>query len=222
MRLIADIHERTSGIAAELIRLGVDVEEHRLDAGDYRLDGLALIERKTVEDLHQSVYRGRFWAQIGKLRHATRWPYLLIEGRSLYGGCLSPEAVRGLVIAVSDLGVTVCRSDDVHDSARWIHRIASRRVTAPSRNRPVYAQRPNRSELISPAEQALAAAPGVSTATARTLLSHFGTLRDVLSASHVELTSVPGVGPRRAAEIAALATGTGHSGVSRNGVRRAT
>src|SRR6266576_1732119 len=222
MRLIADIHERESGIAAELRRLGADVEEHQLDAGDYRLGGLALIERKTVTDLHQSVYRGRFWAQIGKLRRSTRWPYLLIEGQLLYCGCLSREAVRGLIIAVSDLGETVCRSDDVRDSALWIHRIASRRATAPNRDIPVYAQRQNRYERDSPAEQALSAAPGVSTVTARTLLVRFGTLKDVLLASHAELMSVPGVGPSRAAEIAALAAGTSHSGLSRNGVRRAT
>lgn len=222
MRLIADVHERESGIATELRRLGVDVEERLLHAGDYRLDSLTLIERKTVADLHQAVYRGRFWAQIGKLRRATSWPYLLIEGPSLYRGCLSPNAVRGLVIAVSDLGVTICRSDDVRDSAHWIHRIAVRRDTAPVRDRPVHAQRPKRNAQVLPAEQALAAAAGVSTVTARTLLLSFGTLLGVLSASRADLEAVPGVGPRRAAKIAELATGTSHSDARRNGGHRAT
>jgi DNA excision repair protein ERCC-4 len=215
--LVADIHERQSGIAAELMRLGVDVEERRLEAGDYLLGDVALIERKSVPDLHQSVSRGHFWAQVGKLRRATRWPYLLIEGRSLYDGCLSAEAVRGLVIAVCDLGVTVCRSEDVRDSAAWIRRIAARRDAAPARDRPVYAQRPKRRVHDSPSEQALSAARGVSVATARDLLARFGTLLNVLSASQAELESVPGVGPEKATGIRALATDTSHSGLSRNG-----
>jgi DNA excision repair protein ERCC-4 len=222
VHVTVDIHERRSGIALELIRFGTDVDERQLAAGDYRLGDIALIERKSVPDLHQSVVEGRFWAQIRKLRHATRWPYLLIEGVSLYDGCRSPESVQGLVLAVSDLEVTVCRSENTNDSARWILRILSRRETAPTRDRPAYAQRPSRREWFSPAEQALGAAPGVSTVTARALLARFGTLLNVLSAEQSELLKIPGIGPRKAAEIAKLARSTSHSGVNRNGQRRAT
>jgi hypothetical protein len=116
MLLIVDLHERRSGLASELRLLGVTVEEQRLVAGDYLLPGRALIERKTVPDLHGAVLRGRFWAQISKLRQSPCWPYLLVEGRSIYDGPLPAEAVRGLILAVSDLGVTVIRSDDARDS----------------------------------------------------------------------------------------------------------
>jgi ERCC4-type nuclease len=98
MKVITDIHERESGIPAALANLGMRIEERQLSTGDYVIEGLAVIERKTVADLHQSVQRGRFWAQIGKLRHAGKWPYLLIEGPSLYRRSLRDEAVRGLVI----------------------------------------------------------------------------------------------------------------------------
>jgi DNA excision repair protein ERCC-4 len=218
MRLIVDLHERRSGLASELRLLGITVDEQRLVAGDYLLPGRALIERKTVPDLHGAVVRGRFWAQISLLRRSPCWPYLLIEGRSIYDGPLPAEAVRGLILAVSDLGVTVIRSDDARDSAHWIRRIAARRTDAPSRDRPVYAQRPKRNIHDSPAERALAAAPEVSTTTARALLTRFGTLQDVLLASPSDLAAVPGVGPKRAAAVQALASGTSHSGVSRNGL----
>jgi DNA excision repair protein ERCC-4 len=219
MRLIVDLHERRSGLASELRRLGITVDEQRLVAGDYLLPGRALIERKTVPDLHGAVVRGRFWAQISLLRRSPCWPYLLIEGRSVYDGPLPAEAVRGLILVVSDLGITVLQSDDAKDSARWIRKIALRRTDAPSRDRPVYAQRPQRDIHDSPAERALAAAPGVSTTSARALLARFGTLQEVLLASRSDLADVPGVGPKRAAAVKALASGTSHSGASRNGIR---
>ncbi len=72
------------------------------------------------------------------------WPYLLIEGTSLYRPGLADEAVRGVILAVADLGVTVCRSEDTRDSARWIRRIGLRRLEPKNRDRPTYAQRPRR------------------------------------------------------------------------------
>ena len=222
MRVLAYQFERESGIAAELMRLGVRVDERLLTVADYVVEDVAIIERKTVADLHQSVYKGRFWTQIGRMRRAKGWPYLLVEGKSLYRRGLSDEAMRGLILAVTDLGVTVCRSEDTKDSARWIRRIGLRRLELQSRDRPRYAQRPQRRARVSPAEAALAAAPNVSVSVARALLSEFGTLRNVLLASRDELVSVHGVGPSRADALTALAQGTSHSDVRRNGEHLST
>ena len=102
IRIVADIHERVSGVPHQLRRLGVVLHEAHLPAGDYAVDETVLIERKTTHGLHLSVQDGRFWYQMGKLRRARGWPYLLIEGRSLYDGSIANEAIRGLVLAVSD------------------------------------------------------------------------------------------------------------------------
>jgi ERCC4-type nuclease len=59
--------------------------------------------------------------------------------------------------------------------------------------------------VVDPAEQALAAAPGISTVTARAALDRFGWLRDVLTADLEALAQVPGVGHRRAQAILDLA-----------------
>ena len=147
---------------------------------------------------------GRFWAQMGKLRRGDGRPYLLIEGRSLYDGPLSDEAIRGVLLTVSDLGITVIRTIDPSDSARWMRRIMLRRASQRSVDRPTYAQRTKRSAHDSPAERALAAAPGISTVTARNLLERFGCLSHVLQASPAELTTVPGVGPSKARSIRAM------------------
>jgi ERCC4-type nuclease len=207
MRIVADIHERSSGVPGELRRLELLVDEGHLAAGDYTVKGYAVIERKTTRGLHLSVQDGRFWGQMGKVRRADGRPYLLVEGRSVYDGPLADEAIRGLVLAVSDLGITVVRTLDPGDSARWIRRIVIRQGSRRSVNRPPYAQRVKRSDHESPAERALAAAPGISTVTARNLLERFGCLMHVLQASPGELMTVAGVGSSKAQAIRALGEG---------------
>jgi ERCC4-type nuclease len=177
MRIVADIHERSGGVPRELRRLALEVREEHLPAGDYVVGENALIERKTTRGLHYSVRDGRFWAQMGKIRRGHGQPYLLI---------------------------TVIRTIDPTDSARWIRRIMLRRASQRSVDRPPYAQRTKRAAHNSPAERALSAAPGIATVTARNLLERFGCLRNVLQASPAELTTVPGVGRSKAGAIHAM------------------
>jgi ERCC4-type nuclease len=130
-----------------------------------------------------------------------------LSDHCVYKGALGAEGVRGLLLAVSDLGVTVIKSQDAADSAHWIRRILIRRTRLVLRDRPPYAQRAQRRILIPRAEVALAAAPGVSTDTSRRLLEHFGSLVDVLLASSDDLRLVRGVGEKRAQAIQNLARG---------------
>ena len=217
MHIVVDVHERPSGVPDALRDLGYDLQIKSLRTGDYAIDDLALIERKTVRGLHLSLVEGRLWPQVGRLRRAAPWRYLLVEGESLYDGPLTPEAVRGLLVTIDELGIAVIHSRDPADSAAWISRIAVRRRGDRRRiDRPHYAQRPQRDTYGTPPERALAAAAGVSTRTACSLLVEFGSLLDVLLARPEELRRVPGVGVRRSDAIHQLATSTSDSGVSRN------
>ena len=141
----------------------------------------------------------------------------------LFDGPLEPDAVRGLLVTVDELGIGVIHARDPTDSAAWIARIAvRRRGDRRVLDRPHYAQRPKRDPYGSPPERALAAAAGVSTVTARRLLVEFGSLTNVLLAEPEELRRVHGVGVHRAHSIHDLATSTSDSGVSRNCERPAT
>jgi DNA excision repair protein ERCC-4 len=222
VEISADLCERRSGVPEALRALGVEVGERVLPIGDYSVPG-CLIERKEASDLHASIISGRVWRQLGKLRRSGDWIYLSIEGESLFHGPLSAEAVRGALLAVSDLGVPQIWSRDADDTAHWIRRIVLRRSVPRVRNRVPYAMRPPRPPDVDPAEQALTAAQGISTVTARALLDRFGCLTDVLLAPHSALTAVPGIGEKRALAIEALGgSGSRHFGASRNAGNRAT
>ena len=190
--IVADVREKESRIFEALRSLDVRVERERLPVADY-VAGAALVERKGVRDLHLAIINGRFWPQVGRLSRTTSRPYLLVEGADLDGGGLSTASVRGALLAVTELGIGVIRSNDPADSALWLKILANR----PQRRRKVtraYAQRPTASES---AEAMLAAVPGISTVTAQALLDRFGSVAAVLDANPEEWLSIRGVGPKR-------------------------
>lgn len=223
MVVTADVHEIPSGVPRRLEQLGVRVLRKRLPTGDYIVGGGAVVERKSVLDLQNSLLKGRFWTQIGRLRRVATWSYLLVEGESLAQGPVEAEALRGLWLAVLDLGVIVLRADDSEETALWLRRLAIRRQRPSNRDRPRYAQRFERLRP-QPSEAALAAAPGISVKTVRSLLEHFGSLHRVINAYPDDWQSVPGVGPHRSEALRHLVHDewpngslTSHSDASRNG-----
>jgi len=201
--IVADVHEKRSGVPRLLLEAGADLRIESLPAGDYAVGGGALVERKTVRGMHAAIVGGTFWPQLGRLRRAAHAPYLLIEGADLDEGPLTPPAIRGASLAVSDLGVAVIRSTGATDSALWLKLLAERRQRPERRNRPAYAQRPKRQAGTSSAEAALASVPGISTVLARALLSEFGSLEAVVTAREDDWRKVHGIGCQKAAALAA-------------------
>ena len=195
LRVVVDIREREGRVREGLQELGVDTVMRRLPVADYDVGG-ALVERKSVRDLHLSIITGRFWLQIGMLRRVAARPYVLVEGADLDAGPLRPESVRGALIALAELGVPVIRTSDPADSALWLKLLAARPYR--KRRKTVSIPRP----AADPAEAMLAAIPGISIGSARALLDRFGTIANIVAADPESWLSVPGIGPYRAESLA--------------------
>jgi Fanconi anemia group M protein len=201
IRIVADVHERASGIPDYLEAMGVAVELAALPAGDYAVGADTLVERKAVSDLHSAILKGRLWPQLNKLRAASAFPYLLVEGGDLDRGPLHPNSVRGACLAAIEKGIALLRSSDRTDSARWLHRLALRcqeYERAPDRLPPGGRSLPKLSVGPETAEALLAAIPGISSSSAQRLLLRFGSVAGVASAEIDELLEIPGIGPERA------------------------
>lgn len=156
-------------------------------------------DSETVLDLHAAVLKGRLWPQLGKLRAACAFPYLLVEGTDIDRGPLHHNAIRGVCLAVIDQGIALLRSGYQRDSALWIHRLAVRcQQIEPAAERPAYAQRPRPKPGEVTAEALLSAVPGISTSCARALLERFGSVAAVVTADPAEWLEVPGIGTERA------------------------
>jgi len=205
--VVADVFERGSGIPATLQRLGARVSVEPLTAGDYRIGGGIVVERKTVADLHGSLGRGRLWAQVGKIRDEAVTPILLVEGDDLDAGPRHPNAVRGALLAIFELGVGVLWSRDPADSALWLHRLAVRHARKASASRPLVASE----APPAPGVEVLASVPGISTRTAGVLLDRFGSIAGLLEAGPERWAEVDGIGAVRAHALAAALL-NGHVG----------
>src|SRR5919204_4264247 len=167
--IVADVFEEGSGVPATLERLGAQVVVEPLSAGDYRICGGALIERKTVADLHGSLGRGRLWSQIGRIRDEAVLPFLFVEGADIDDGPRHPNAIRGCLLAIADLGVAVVHSRDPVDTAQWLHRLAVRQ----ERRRRASRQRPQRQ--VPPAgSYVLRGIPGIPERTSGAVPERFG------------------------------------------------
>jgi ERCC4-type nuclease len=198
----ADVFERAAGIPDRLRKLGIQVTIRRLPAGDYAVASRVLVERKSVGDFHESVVQGRFWRQVGSLRACADRAYLLIEGLDIDRGRLRPNAVRGICLAVMEQGVYILRSTGRADSALWLSRLAVRsQLVRPKPDRPVYDQVPSPRPGLVP-EAVLAAVPGLSVASSRSLLERFGSVAGVLAAGPEAWREVDGIGPERAQRLA--------------------
>lgn len=197
VRVVVDVYERESLVLEELHSLGVSTQMRRLTVGDYEAGG-AVIERKSVADLHGSVLDRRLWRQLARLRRSPARPFLLVEGPNLDGGPLHERSVRGALLAVSELGIGVIRSDSPADSALWLKLLAER----PHRRRRPTSVLINPISSNDPAEAMLAAVPGLSIVSARALLGHFGSIANIAKADPESWLSVSGIGPVRAASLA--------------------
>lgn|GEM_PF-1929998 len=174
--IVADVREKESRLFDALRKLDVRIERRRLPVADY-LAGAALVERRSVRDLHLAIIQGRFWPQPGRLSRTPLRPHLLVE--------------------VAELGIGVIRSSGPADSALWL-KIPAGRQQRRRRVTRAYAQHPAPSEA---AEAMLAAVPGISTVTAQALLQRFGSVAAVIEAGLEEWLSIHGVGPKKVQAI---------------------
>jgi len=197
--VVVDVHEGRCAVPDALEGLGATLVWRALPVGDYVVGSQSIVERKAVADLHDALLKGRLWPQLYRLRTSVREPWLIVEGTSFDAGPAPPDAIRGALIAAAERGIRLLRSESAEDTARWLHRLATRRQRAgASKDRPAYAQRPAPSTEREVAEAMLAAIPGISTVSARALLDRFGSIAEVIAASPEALRDVPGIGSARA------------------------
>ncbi|MFN3622327.1 MAG: ERCC4 domain-containing protein, partial [Nitrososphaerales archaeon] len=79
VKVIVDVRE-PSIIPILLLKLGVDVERKSVTPGDYIVTSDCAVERKTTSDFFNSLYSGRLFEQIERLRSSYEKSLLIIEG----------------------------------------------------------------------------------------------------------------------------------------------
>ena len=79
-RIVVDERERKSGIPDLLRQAGAIIDFARLKVGDYIVSPETAVERKTIQDLLNSIYDGRLFIQCSQLNEHYVKPVLIVEG----------------------------------------------------------------------------------------------------------------------------------------------
>ncbi len=208
-------HSKHREFYDEFRRRGLRVAVQSLPAGDFLLlarEGRKplLIERKTVNDLLNSIRDNRVWEQSKLLREAADrdgyQPFIVLEGWlgvvEKYRQWRIQSVLRVIDTIILDYGIPVINTPNKRATIEWI--AAKAKSLGRTGEKRVYRLRVEKKPMTIH-ERILYVAEGlVGPTLARKLLQHFRTLKAIANASIVELMRVEGIGEKRATEIYAI------------------
>jgi DNA excision repair protein ERCC-4 len=201
--IIADHREKNSGVIEALsAHENVKVDIRSLKLGDYRVNDLLLFERKSLPDFITSIIDGRIFRQGVRLASSSLRSILILEGtsESIAKSGMRREAIQGALITIClCLGIPVLRSVNPEESARLIL-YAARQVKSfavDSLTRRNIRLKGNRAVQL----HILQGLPGVGPKRAKMLLSAFGSVEAVLTASADNLNKTEGIGKKTVQNI---------------------
>ena len=199
--VLADHREKSNKIVKELIELGVSVKTGQLDSADYLLSGKVGVELKKVPDFVASIIDGRLLEQVRNLKKNFEKAVLIIEGEEdIYSvRKVHANAIRGMLSSiVLDFHVPVLYTKNPQDTAGLLAVMAKREQDT-SRDFSYHEHKPH--SLKEQQEFLVSSLPGVGVQTARSLLEHFGTIKELVNANYGQLTVIKGIGEKTAERI---------------------
>ncbi|GGL47159.1 DEAD/DEAH box helicase [Halocalculus aciditolerans] len=198
VEVVVDQRELESSIARDLSkREGVNTRLETLEVGDYVLSDRVAVERKSVDDFLDTLLggdRSLFEQAKALVRHYDR-PVLVLEGGSVYEARnVHPNAIRGALSSLAvDYGISLMRSTGEEDTAELLLTIAQREQLKRDREVNAHGEKAAKT-LDEQQEYVVSSIADIGPVTARSLLSHFGSVEAVMTADDEELQDVAGVG----------------------------
>ncbi len=201
--VIADTRESRL-VLLELERLGARVEERAISPGDYVVGEGFGIERKSLRDFIQSIYKKRLFEQVQRLTDAYPRCCLVVEGDpGRLAAIPNPSVFWGaLARLITGMGIPVVFTPDEAHTALFLYELAKMLQEEGERVEARY--KPKMMGLRARQRFVVEGLPGVGPKLADRLLRTFGSVRGVFNASEHMLARVKGVGPKRAKEIRAV------------------
>jgi DNA excision repair protein ERCC-4 len=206
--IVCDERERASGVPQELALLGVVTRFTVLPLGDYIVAPSTAVERKSVRDFISSLYDGRLFRQVNELSRTYTNHVLIVEGdpAEISQIAYNVKSYYGALSSVMlDFNTKTIFTPSPKDTALALDAMA-RRLTKVRGEKwtTMFQTRPKSHSLSGQQVDVVASLPGIGPNLARRLLSSFGTVRKVFTATSTQLAGVHGVGKARAERIVGL------------------
>ena len=201
--VIADVRESRL-VLLELARLGARVEEKAISPGDYVVGEGFCVERKSMRDFIQSIFKKRLFEQVERLREAYPRCCLVVEGDpSKVASLPNPSVFWGaLARLITDAEVPVVFTPDEAHTALFLYSLAKKLQEGGEKVEARY--KPKMMGLRERQRFIVEGLPGVGPKLADRLLRTLGSVRAVFNAPEPVLAKVRGLGPKKAREIRAI------------------
>lgn len=211
-KIIVD-HREHKNIKLELTKEGLELDIRQLGIADFVLQTKDLdnkiqnvgIERKTVNDLLNSIIDRRLLNQLIILKQNFDIPLLIIEGEeNVYRlRNFHPNSIRGIMATIAiDFQIPIIYSRGFKDTAKYISLIAKRL----EKTRKPLSLLPKRKTLSLKDSQlaVIESFPGVGSTIAKSLIKNFGSIANIVNADVNELQNVEKIGKIKARELKKL------------------
>ena len=188
-------------IVERLKAAGVQVRIRTLYICDYVLGELC-IERKSVNDFYRSIIDGRLFNQLKRIKEVYDRYILIIEGNlSEYLANISnPEAYLGALVTVYLIyNAGILYSRNWIDTVKILKFLWNKMRGSESRIKIRY--KPKQMTIKERLIFILEGFPGVGEKLAVNILNHYRTLRNFANTTLAELSSIEGIGEKKAREI---------------------
>jgi ERCC4-type nuclease len=182
-----------------------DMVIKRLDVGDVLMRGV-VFEMKHPEDFVSSVFDKRLFTQITDMTDNYKNAHILVHGtysetKMVYNSRSRVENFDGIIASCISRGITPLFTGSLDTSLDLIDLISKKCTDGKDRSRPI-----KRVSLKDKQIGLVCSLPGVSDTRAKALLTHFGSINGILTASEKELCGVPDIGPKTAGKIRRILT----------------
>lgn len=180
-------------------RENVTLFNSQLPFGDYSVGGGIVIERKTANDLIQSMLDDRFHEQaLNMVLHVAK-PYYLLEG-DVYAtrSKFSVQSLAGSMAWLAAQGISIIPSSSPQSTAETIFFLA-KNAQVDMRDVPLRSNKPKVTELN--VKLVLESLPGIGAGGSDKLITHFGSIKALVMATPEQIAEVPRVGKASAQKI---------------------
>lgn len=199
-KILLDIHEKDSGILAELVSRGVESELKNLEVGDYVI-GEIIIERKSFSDFASSMLNRRLIVQLNNLKKTIK-PLLILEGYEKINekrGNMNNNSYRGMILSIiNDWQIPIVFTKNIEETADYLCLLAKRELKTPSEislHSRIPKTRDEQKRYV------LEAFPNIGSVKAKLLIKKFGNLLKVFNAREEELQEILGIRAKEFMEI---------------------
>lgn len=176
-------------IAKMLESQDCEVVRMRLATGDFVISDEIAVERKGTRDFLASIFDGRLFEQMARLKEEYARPFIIVEG--LHGHHQDNNSIRGAILSIAtDFGIPIIWANDERETATFLL-LAAKRELKPKKGFAGIARRKPKTNYELQL-YVVSSLPGIGQVKAKKLLEKFKTVEKVFKASEKQLAKVIG------------------------------